>query len=200
MFLWLVSLCQFAPPVYAEDLFVSDVLCACASVFEDVEGCWCHLFDVAGFDEAQASCFFLLAGLGEPGVALLGAIDPAAVGVSSCLLMPDVRKVLAFGDSDVGCVDAQCYAVSLKGSAVQFLDDSDAEGCRFGVLFLYEVVDATLLLELFAGERWTAAVRLAWRRKGKITGIGCNSGLGMAFLVVYCLMQIALVLVLSYTA
>ncbi|GMH23489.1 hypothetical protein Nepgr_025332 [Nepenthes gracilis] len=88
----------------------------CANVFEDVEGCRCHLFDDAGFDEARASCFFLLIGLGEPGVALLGAIDPDAVGVSSCLLMPKV--ILAFGDSVVGSVDAQCYDVSLNGSAL----------------------------------------------------------------------------------
>ncbi|GMH28266.1 hypothetical protein Nepgr_030109 [Nepenthes gracilis] len=114
----MVSLCQFAAQAYAEDLFISDVLCACASVFEDLEGCWCHLF-VAGFDEAQASCFFLLFGLGEHGVALLGAIDPDAVGVSSCLLMPRVRKVLAFGDSVVGDVVALCYVVSLKGSAAR---------------------------------------------------------------------------------
>ncbi|GMH03432.1 hypothetical protein Nepgr_005271 [Nepenthes gracilis] len=39
--------------------------------------------------------------------------------VSSCLLMPEVRKLLAYGDSAVGCVDAQCYAVSMKGSAAR---------------------------------------------------------------------------------
>ncbi|GMH14528.1 hypothetical protein Nepgr_016369 [Nepenthes gracilis] len=63
-------------------------------------------------------------------MALLGTIDPAAVGVSSCLLMPEARKFLAFDDSVVGCVDAQW-------------DDPDANGCWFGVLFLYEVADAT---------------------------------------------------------
>ncbi|GMH03422.1 hypothetical protein Nepgr_005261 [Nepenthes gracilis] len=42
---------------------------------------------------------FLFADLAgsHAGVALSGAIDPVAVGVSSCLLMPEVRKLLANG-------------------------------------------------------------------------------------------------------
>ncbi|GMH26489.1 hypothetical protein Nepgr_028332 [Nepenthes gracilis] len=60
-------------------------------------------FDVAGFDEAQAFC-----------VALLDSNDPAEVRVSPCLLMPDVRKLLAYNASVVGYVDAHFIFVSPK--------------------------------------------------------------------------------------
>ncbi|GMH20940.1 hypothetical protein Nepgr_022782 [Nepenthes gracilis] len=66
------------------------------------------------------SCWqFLLAAIAMCLLLLLGAFDPAAVRVSSYLLMPEERKFLAFDDSVVGCADAHWLAVSLKGLAVQ---------------------------------------------------------------------------------
>ncbi|GMH26476.1 hypothetical protein Nepgr_028319 [Nepenthes gracilis] len=47
-------------------------------------------------------------------------------------------------------------------------DVPDAEGCWFGVLFLYEVVDASF-----------AVGTMCWRA---LYGIGCNFGLGVASL------------------
>ncbi|GMH12886.1 hypothetical protein Nepgr_014727 [Nepenthes gracilis] len=106
---------------------------------------------------------YLLPGyLFQDGVASLGVIDPAAVGVSSCLLMPEERKFLAFDDSVVGCVDGLWFA---KGAGLE---------CCFCTKWLMPL----LILEPYAGERWTAAVRLAWRWKGKITAEDGADGLG----------------------
>ncbi|GMH26467.1 hypothetical protein Nepgr_028310 [Nepenthes gracilis] len=110
--------------------------------------------------------------------------------------MPEVRKLLACGDSVVGCVDAQCYVVSLKGSAarlhfnscrqfcnclvvrVGFLCSTDAclgmilmqMGAGLECCLCMKWLVPLLLLEPYAGVHWTAAVWLAWRWKGRFTG------------------------------
>ncbi|GMH12827.1 hypothetical protein Nepgr_014668 [Nepenthes gracilis] len=105
-------------------------------------------------------------------------------------------ETAAYGDSVVGCVDAQCYAVSLKGSAarlhfnscrqfcnclvvrVGFLCSADAclgmirlqKGAGLECYLCMKWMVPFLLMEPYAGVSWTAAVWLAWWWKGRFTG------------------------------
>ncbi|GMH05096.1 hypothetical protein Nepgr_006936 [Nepenthes gracilis] len=63
--------------------------------------------------------------------------------------------------------DAQCCALSTKGSMLSIHMRNPMIALRFAWISfvlrrLYEVVNAILLLENYAGERWNAVVRLAW--------------------------------------
>ncbi|GMH15586.1 hypothetical protein Nepgr_017427 [Nepenthes gracilis] len=106
-------------------------------------------FDVAGFDEAQAFC-----------VALLDSNDPAEVGVSPCLLMPDVRKLLAYNASVVGCVDAQ-FMLSVGSIVGAAFDVPSADysclllpvlGVHFGGLLSCCFLDTLMMYEADAIE------------------------------------------------
>ncbi|GMH06143.1 hypothetical protein Nepgr_007983 [Nepenthes gracilis] len=86
MLWWSVHFCEVLLQFIFEDLFVSLFSRAAFGVIEDVEGA--HLdMHCQAFVQCTA------------GVAFLGANDPAEVVVSSCLLMPEVRKQLAYGAS-----------------------------------------------------------------------------------------------------
>ncbi|GMH12869.1 hypothetical protein Nepgr_014710 [Nepenthes gracilis] len=69
-------------------------------------------FDAAVGDFCSCWLFFLVVVAAALQQFCLDALadDPAAVGVSSCLLMPEVRKFLVFEDRGVGCIDAQWCA------------------------------------------------------------------------------------------
>ncbi|GMH20995.1 hypothetical protein Nepgr_022837 [Nepenthes gracilis] len=68
----------------------------------------------------QVSCFFLLAGMGDLGGALLGAIVLDAVGVSSCLLRPE----LVYASSSYG-YELELWLLIVSEFAVKTLECND---------------------------------------------------------------------------
>ncbi|GMH29887.1 hypothetical protein Nepgr_031730 [Nepenthes gracilis] len=100
---------------------------------------FCYALSAASFFQAGVALFgeidpALWSGVLCHLLLLLGAFDPAAVGESSSLLMPEERKFLA-----------------LRAMAPE--------------AYRKKWLMPLLMWEPYAGERWAAAVRLAWRWK-----------------------------------
>ncbi|GMH20965.1 hypothetical protein Nepgr_022807 [Nepenthes gracilis] len=99
-------------------------------------------------------------------LALLGAIDPATMGVSSCLLMSEVRKFLAVLQLPCGWVDFLCSADAWLGMFLM------QKGAGLQCCFCMKWLMLLLLLEPYTVGfecRWYTAVRLHGGGKAELS-------------------------------